>query len=64
MDKLKQIYNKTLQRYYNGCNYLSEHVDECDKYLPEVMKLKDNMNKILEKIPNATREEVLNGFKT
>ena len=64
MDKLKQIYNKTLQRYYNGCNYLREHIDECDKYLPEVLKLKDNMNKILEKIPNATSEEVLNGFKT
>lgn len=64
MNKLKQIYNKTLQRYYNGCNYIEEHIDECDKYLPEVMKLKDNINKILEKIPNATREEVLNGFKT
>ena len=64
MDKLKQIYNKTLQRYYNGCNYLSEHIDECDKYLPIVLKLLDALNQILKRIPNATEEEILNGFKT
>ena len=34
MQKVKELYNKTLQRYYNGCNYISEHIDEADKYLP------------------------------
>lgn len=63
MDKLKQIYNKTLQRYYNGCNYIEKHIDECDKYLPTVLKLLDVLNQILKRIPNATEEEILNGFK-
>ena len=63
MQKLKQLYNKTLQRYYNGCNYLMEHPDEWNKYEKVVLGLLDNLNKILEKIP-ATEEEILNGFKT
>ena len=25
---LKEIYNKTLQRYYNGCNYIDTHIEE------------------------------------
>ena len=61
---LKQTYNKLLQRYYNGCNYIEEHLDEADKYLPKVLELLNKINKILEKIPNATEEEILNGFKT
>lgn len=64
MSKIKEIYNKTLQRYYNGCNYIDKHIDECDKYLPEVMKLLNTLNEILVKIPNTTEEEILNGFKT
>lgn len=63
MQKLKELYNKTLQRYYNGCNYIEEHIQETDKYLPEVMKLLDTLNQILKRIP-ATEEEILNGFKT
>ena len=63
MQKTKELYNKTLQRYYNGCNYVEEHIEEVDKYLPEVLKLLDNLNQILKKIP-ATEEEILNGFKT
>lgn len=64
MNKLKQSYNKTLQRYYNGCNYIEEHIDECDKYLSTVLKLLDVLNQILKRMPNATEEEILNGFKT
>lgn len=63
MQKIKELYNKILQRYYNGCNYIEEHIEEVDKYLPEVMKLLDKLNQILKKIP-ATEEEILNGFKT
>lgn len=63
MPNLKQEYNKTLERYYNGCNYIEEHPREIDKYLPVVENLLNKLNLILEKIPNATDEEVLNGFK-
>lgn len=63
MEKLKQTYNKLLQRYYNGCNYIEENIKEADKYLPEVLKLLDTLNQILKRIP-ATEEEILNGFET
>lgn len=63
MNNLKQTYNKLLQRYYNGCNYIEEHIEEADKYLPKVLELLNKINKILERIP-ATEEEILNGFKT
>ena len=63
MPKLKELYNKTLQRYYNGCNYIEKHIQEADKYLPEVLKLLDTLNQILQRIP-ATEEEILNGFET
>lgn len=62
MHKLKEIYNKTLQRYYNGCNYLMENPNEWDKYEKSVLSLLNTLNKILEKVP-ATEEEILNGFK-
>lgn len=63
MQKIKELYNTTLQRYYNGCDYIEEHIEEVDKYLPNVMKLLDTLNQILKRIP-ATEEEILNGFKT
>lgn len=62
MQKVKELYNKTLQKYYNGCNYISEHIDEADKYLPKVLELLDILNQILKRIP-ATEEEILDGFK-
>lgn len=62
MQRIKELYNKTLQRYYNGCNYISEHIEEADKYFPKVLELLDTLNQILKQIP-ATEEEILNGFK-
>ena len=64
MQNIKQQYNKTLQRYYNGCNYIDEHIEEIDKYLPAIKELLNKINDILKQIPNATEEEILNGFKT
>lgn len=62
MPNLKEEYNKILQRYYNGCNYIEQHIEEVDKYLPEVKRLLDRLNQILEEVP-ATDEEILEGFK-
>lgn len=63
MQEIKKLYNQTLQRYYNGCNYLMENPNEWDKYEKSVLSLLNTLNKILEKVP-ATEEEILNGFKT
>lgn len=63
MDELKRKYNATLKRYYNGCNYITEHPNEWDKYIGAIQSLLDQINKILVQIPNATDEEILEGFK-
>jgi len=63
MKNLKVTYNHLLARYYNGCNYIEQHPEETDKYIPLVLEIKKTLEDILEKIPNASAEEVLNGFK-
>lgn len=61
--ELKKAYNKVLTRFYNGCNYIEEHPEQDEKYYPKVLELHNTIDKILEKLPNATEEEILNGFK-
>lgn len=63
MQDLKQIYNQILQRYYNGCNYIEEHIEEVDKYLPAVLQLLDKLDLIIERIGNMTDKEILEGFE-
>jgi len=63
MYKLKKLYNEILQRYYNGCNYIAEHIEEVDKYLPTVLDLLNKLNSIIKKIGNMTDKEILEGFK-
>lgn len=66
LQKLKQEYNYNLNRYYNGCNYLSEHTDEVDKYVNEIIKIKDHMDNVLNEIlenTQVTENEILGGFK-
>ena len=62
MQNLKEIYNQTLQRYYNGCNYIEQHIEELDKYLPVVQQLLSKLNLIIEEIGNMTEQEILEGF--
>lgn len=65
MDKLKQEYNEKLKRYFNGCSYLSQHIDEYDKYGPELERILDDINhaiSLIEKVDKITEEEILNGF--
>lgn len=62
MNELKQEYNKTLKRYYNGCDYLFNNPNEWDKYLPVVMQLLDKLNTMLVVLP-ATEKQILEGFE-
>ena len=61
--ELKQQYNYYLNRYYKGCNYVEEHIDEYDKYENKLIEFLNKMNELLAKIKDYTNEEVLNGFK-
>lgn len=63
MESYKEEYNTLLKRYYNGCNYISKHLEESEKLIPELLKILKKMNIILAEHPADNDEEVLNGFK-
>lgn len=63
MFELKRLYNQTLQRYYNGCNYIAEHIEEVDKYLPVIEGLLNKLNLLIKQIGNMTEQEILEGFE-
>lgn len=66
LDDFKYDYNYYLRRYYNGCKYCSEHIDEVDKWLPELLDIMDNINLLgieISKYIEMTEEEILHGFK-
>ena len=46
----KWNYNNNLNRFYNGCNYITENPEQCDEYLDDVLKLKKNCELFLTKI--------------
>ena len=59
-------YNFNLNRLYNGCNYLDEHPEDCDKYLNELFKVYNKIDVIIrqiEKYQKVTSDEVLGGFE-
>lgn len=63
--ELKEEYNCTLKRYYNAEKYIKEHLDECDYWINEVIRIKEKVERLLEKIQDqeeVTKEEILNGF--
>ena len=63
--ELKIMYNEKIKRYYNGCQYIKENIKEVEKWLPEVIKILDEMNIILEEIQlteTVSEEEILKGF--
>lgn len=64
--ELKWNYNYNLNRYYNGCNYIEQNKQYTDKYLPELLSIKENLEVILTEImenEDVSEEEILNGFK-
>ncbi len=66
LDKLKQEYNRNLTRLYNGDKYCQEHADEVDKWLPEIQRIYDNINRLLEEIikqQEVRDKERLEGFE-
>lgn len=65
LNELKMDYNFNLNRFYNGCNYLDEHPEDCDKYLNELFKVYNKVNELIEEIEKyqkVTSDEVLGGF--
>lgn len=62
LDKLKELYNVYLRRYYIGVNYIENHLDEIDKYMPAILDLLDRINWLIKEIGNMTDEEILGGF--
>lgn len=63
MEKYKQKYNKLLKRYYNGCEYLKKNPSEFDFYFNDLLKILDELAKIVDNHPEMTKEEISNGFK-
>ncbi len=66
LEELKMDYNFNLNRLYNGCNYLDEHPEDCDKYLNELFKVYNKVDVIIrqiEKYQEVTSDEVLGGFE-
>ena len=64
MEQYKIEYNKLLNRFNNGCKYLTENPKDEEKYLPELLNIAEKMEKILAKHPSYTQDELLNGFKS
>ena len=58
---LKEKYNELLARYNNGAKYLAENPND-DKALEEFNKISDELNNIIQAIPNMTDKEKLEGF--
>ena len=61
LEELKMDYNFNLNRLYNGCNYLDEHPEDCDKYLNELFKVYNKVDVIIrqiEKYQKVTSDEV------
>lgn len=63
MEKYKQEYNNLLKRYYNGCKYLSENPQEIEKFLPELLKILENINIIIDEKDITDSNIISNGFK-
>lgn len=63
MDKEKIIeYNKTLERFENGVKYLQENPDKMEKLMPEVLKIMDKLDSMIDEF-EMSDENILNGFE-
>jgi hypothetical protein len=65
INDLKWNYNYNLGRYINGCQYITKNKKECEKWLPEIISILENMNLLLEEImkyEKVTNIQILKGF--
>ena len=61
MNSYKEEYNHWLMRYYKGCAYLEKHPEEHDKYIGELLKILDELNRLIN-VYNITGLEITRGF--
>lgn len=59
---LKVKYNELLARYNKGAEYLAKNPDD-DKALEEFNRISDELNNIIQAIPNMTDKEKTEGFE-
>lgn len=63
IEELKKEYNHNLKRIYNGYKYCEEHIEEIDRWLPELEKINYILGRLLEEIGQASTKEILEGFE-
>lgn len=61
MEKYKEDYNYWLHRYYNGIKFLEKNPNTLDKYIDNLLKIEEELNKIIIS-HKMTSDEILNGF--
>lgn len=65
LNDLKYNYNYNLIRWNNGCDYCEKHLDEVDKWLPELLDITENLNYLLDEImkhEKVSDDDILKGF--
>lgn len=61
--ELKMKYNELLENVKTGIKYLEEHPEDKEKAQERMNQLQEEIGNLLEKLPNATAEEIEQGFK-
>ena len=62
MEEYKKQYNHLLERYNNGCSYIATHIDEAEKFLPELSKILKQMDDIIKEHNITDTLEIQYGF--
>lgn len=60
-EEYKEEYNYWLKRYYNGIKFLNENPESYEKYIENLLKIREELDKIISE-NNMTSDEILNGF--
>lgn len=63
MESYKEEYNKLLNRWYKGLEYIEKHPDEEIKYAPELIKIQKRLENMIEIYYIKDEETILKGFK-
>ncbi len=66
LEELKWNYNYNLGRYYKGVEYLEKNPKQFDKWITELIEIKENIDTLLVEImkyQEVSEDEALTGFK-